>query len=253
LEDKVRVTVGSQREELTARGRAAALRVAELVRALGPDASARRSPALEWTAIETAVHVVNLYRRALGDTRRSRTPEETTNLNAECLAEFTERDPQQVADCIAVDAVTVWNQVLARLPDDIQIPFHAGSTTTIGPIMGVLLTEMLVHGDDIARASGQNWVIDDDDAWRALRTIAVLLPAWRRAEPPASDTVALVGPNGDTVLITCDGSETTVAFEPARQTDRVVSGRPAEILLGLFGRRPSAPPLADLVSRFGPF
>jgi uncharacterized protein (TIGR03083 family) len=244
---------GSQREELTARGRAAALRVAELVRALGPDASARRSPALEWTAIETAVHVVNLYRRALGDMRRSRTPEETANLNAQCIAEFTERDPLKVADRIAVDAVTVWDQIFPQLPDDIEIPFHAGATTTIVPIMGVLLTEMLVHGDDIAQASGQDWVIDDDDAWRALRTIVVLLPAWRRAESPASGTVALVGPDGDTVRITCDCPQTTVAFEPVRQTDRVVSGRPAEILLGLFGRRPSAPPLADLVSRFGPF
>jgi hypothetical protein len=149
--------------------------------------------------------------------------------------------------------VTVWDEILPLLPDDIAIPFHAGVRTTIVPIMGVLLMEMLVHGDDIAQATGQDWVIDDEDAWRALRTIVVLLPAWRRAESPASDTITLVGPDSDTVRITCDGPHTKVAFEPIRQTDRIVSGRPAEILLGLLGRRPSAPPLADLVSRFGPF
>src|SRR5690554_1189207 len=113
----------AQREELIGRGRAAALRVADLVRALTPETSRQQCPTLEWTAIETAVHVVNLYGRALGDRRRSRTPDETGVLNATCIDECPDRDIETVATRIEADASTVWDHVLPALSDERPIPF----------------------------------------------------------------------------------------------------------------------------------
>jgi hypothetical protein len=195
------------------------------------------------------VHVVNLYGRALGDMRRSSTPHETAELNALCIAEYDERDPAAVADRIATDAARVWDEVLPGLPDDLAIPFHAGARSTIVPIMGVLLAEMLVHGDDIARAAAMPWNITDDDAWSALQALVVLLPAWRRPEVQAADTITLLGTNDDVVRITCEGHDTVVAWGPVQPTDRAAPERPADVLFGLFGRRPAAGPLADRAVR----
>ncbi|MGH9135119.1 MAG: maleylpyruvate isomerase N-terminal domain-containing protein [Ilumatobacteraceae bacterium] len=239
--------------ELTSRGRAAALRLADLVRSLDADEAARSAPGSEWTAIETAAHVVNLYGRALGDRRRSQTPDETAELNAACITEYTERDPRVVADRIAEDAVKVWDEILPLMPDDLEVPFHAGASSTIGPIMGVLLMEMLVHGDDIARACDREWVVGDDDAWCALRAISTLLPVWRRGDVEGSDTVALVGADQEALRIVCDGPETRVTCGHLEATDRVAPETPGDALLGLLGRRPSEQPIADLVARFGPF
>lgn len=242
-----------ERDELTARARAASLRLADLVRSLDAGEAASPVPGAEWTAIETAAHVVNLYGRALGDRRRSASAAETAALNAVCLDEYDERDPGIVAERITADAVQVWDGLFPLVPEDAEIVFHAGAVTTIQPIMGVLLLEMLVHGDDIARATGRAWVVGDDDAWCALRACSPLLPAWRRADVPAADTIAIVGPDRDAVRIACDGPATTVLHGPPRPGERVVDGPPSVALLGLLGRRPATGALADLAARFGPF
>lgn len=119
--------------------------------------------------------------------------------------------------------------------------------------MGVMCAEVLVHGDDIARAADRQWLVPDEDAWCALSVMTPLLPVFRRPDVLASDTIAFLGPDGDAVRITCDGRHTSVGFGPVVAGDRPVSEAPADVLLGLFGRRPSTPPVADLVERFGPF
>jgi hypothetical protein len=241
------------RDDVAARGRANALRLADLVRSLDRRAATAVVPGLGWTAVETAAHVVNLYGRGLGDLRRSGSPEGTAELNAICLEEYVDRDPQVVADRIVADASTVWDVVLPMLPDDLELAFHAGARTTVVPIMAVLLLEMLVHGDDIARAAGRPWEIDDDDAWRALTEVASLLGAWRRPEVPARDTVALLGPGDDAIRITCSDDEVAVTVEAVRSGDRVVDEPPSVALLAVLGRRPATGALADLAARFGPF
>jgi len=257
------VLTRSQRDDLTARGRAASLRLAELVRSLDARRAARPVPGLGWNAAETAAHVVNLYGRGLGDMRRSATPEATAALNATCLDEYAERDPATVADRIAADATTCWDVVFPTLPDDRGLLFHASARTTIVPIMGVLLMEVLAHGDDIGRATDRPWSIDDDDAWCALAALAPLLPAWQRPGVTAHDTIALLGPTGDAMRIAShrdsdgdgdgDGGQVTVTIGPVLDGDRVTPEAPAAALLGILGRRPCGPPLADLARRFGPF
>jgi hypothetical protein len=86
-----------------------------------------------------------------------------------------------------------------------------------------------------------------------VRAFAVLLPAWRRPQVPVSDTITLLGPNDEVVRITCDGHDTVVTSGPRQPTDLTVPEPPAAALFGHFGRRPAAGPLAEVVSRFGPF
>jgi hypothetical protein len=91
------------------------------------------------TVAETA-HVHTLHRRAISDPRRSATPAETAALNDTCLGEILDRDLMTLCDLLERDgAVALAN--LRRLPADLAFPFHAGTTTTVVPVAGVLLNE----------------------------------------------------------------------------------------------------------------
>lgn len=248
----IEMTPTETRADLTARGKANALRLADLVRALDASDATTPVPALEWSVAETAAHIVNLYGRGLGDRRRSESPQATAALNATCLAEYGERDLAVIANRIASDAVTVWDDMLPLLPDDLAVPFHAGVRSTVVPIMGVLLLEMLVHGRDIADATGREWDIDELDAWSALTAVAPILPAWRRFEV-ADDTIAIPGPSGDAIRITCRPESVAITTGPVDGNDRVVHASPSAAILGIVGRPTDEPLLDELASRFGPF
>ena len=189
---------------------------------------------------------------ALGDWRRSDSPATTAALNATCLAEYAERDLAVIADRVAADADAVWHQVLPQLPDDLEVPFHAGATTTIVPIMGVLLTEMLVHGRDIADAAGRPWDVGDDDAWCALTAVAPLLSAWRRPDA-AADTIAIPGPAGAALRLTFTPSSVESTVGPIDDADRIVDATPSQAVLAILGRPTDDTLLVTLGQRFGPF
>ncbi len=114
-------------------------------------------------------------------------------MNATCIAELGEIDMATLGDRIADDALKVWSEVLPTIPGDVPLPFHAGAVSTIEPLMGVMLLEMLVHGDDLARATGRTYEIDEDDAWLCLQSTCSLFSAFRRLDVAgANDVIALV-------------------------------------------------------------
>ncbi|HUA40130.1 MAG TPA: maleylpyruvate isomerase family mycothiol-dependent enzyme [Streptosporangiaceae bacterium] len=134
-----------------------------------------------WTAADVAAHVITLFRRGQGDERRSESPEATAALNALCLAEVTDRNPCTIADRIQTDGSTVLAN--SRLiPDDVVFPFHAGATCTVVSATAVILGELVIHGQDIARATGRDWPIDPLDAALILTGARPLLEHWLDAE-----------------------------------------------------------------------
>ena len=134
-----------------------------------------------WTAADVAAHVITLFRRGLGDERRSESPEATAALNALCLTEVTERDPQTVAARIDTDGSAVLGN-LRLIPDDMVFPFHAGATSTVVSGTAVILGELVIHGQDIARATGRDWPVDPADATLILSGARPLLEHWLDAE-----------------------------------------------------------------------
>lgn len=126
-----------------------------------PDAAA---PSVgTWTVADVAAHLSHVFRFDIDAIAGKPAPEATvtaagmTELNAAMLAEDGERDPLALAD--RIDA-------LAGEFDDVVSEVAATSVGWLGgtrlPPSAVachLLEECLIHGHDIARASGQRWTI----------------------------------------------------------------------------------------------
>ncbi|WP_344653058.1 maleylpyruvate isomerase N-terminal domain-containing protein [Cryptosporangium japonicum] len=152
------------RAELEAALPRANSRLVDLVRRTDPDRAHRTVPATpEWSVADLAAHVLTVYRRALGDRRRSSSPEETAALNATVLAETPERDLATLADLLDRDGPAGF-AVLSGFPSDLSFRFHGGTRTTVTPVSSVILAEILIHGRDLAEATGAEWVIPPDEA-----------------------------------------------------------------------------------------
>ena len=144
-------------------------RLVSMVRGLDPDRAERPVPGLDWTAVETAAHVVTVLGRLLGDRRRAATSAGVAELNATCLSEYTDRDVNDVADRLEANLRTVIDRVYAKVDFDRQYPFHGGSTISGGGGARWIVCELLVHGYDIAAATGTDWGIPAAEASIAIR------------------------------------------------------------------------------------
>ena len=161
---------------------AANARLAGLVRVLTPAEAATPVAATPgWNAADVAAHVLTVHRRALGDRRRSETPEGTKALNQLVLDETPERDPAVLAELLERDGPACVD-VLRSLPVDLSFRFHGGTRTTVVPVTGVILGEVLVHGYDIAMAVGREWQLTDGEASLVLDAMAPMIDGWVERE-----------------------------------------------------------------------
>ncbi len=211
-----------------------------MVRGLDPDRAARPVHGLTWTAVETAAHVVTVLGRLLGDRRRAATGEGVAELNATCLCEYTDRDINDIADRLESNLRTVIDRVYSKVDFDRQYPFHGGSTISGGGGARWILCELLVHGYDIAAATGNEWAIPAAEASIAIRGPAESMSRLVESKTPTRHRVHL-------------GEDDTVEFVassgPLAADDEPIDVQPDEFLLAFFGRiEVPNPRLAALVA-----
>jgi hypothetical protein len=214
-------------------------RFVAIVRGLDADRAVRPVPGLTWTAVETAAHVVTVLGRLLGDRRRAVTNEGVAELNATCLSEYTDRDIHDIADRLEANLRTVIDRVYAKVDFDRQYPFHGGSTISGGGGARWILCELLVHGYDIAAATGNEWGIPAVEASIAIRGPAESMN--RLASKTSARHRVHLG-DGDTV-------EFVASSGPLAGGDEPIDVEPDEFLLAFFGRiEVSDPRLAAVVA-----
>jgi uncharacterized protein (TIGR03083 family) len=219
-------------------------RFVSMIRGLDANSAARPVPGLDWTAAETAAHVVTVLGRLLGDRRRAATGEEVAELNATCLSEYSDRDINDVADQLEANLRTVIDRVYAKVDFDRQYPFHGGSTISGGGGARWILCELLVHGYDIAAATGSEWPIPATEA-----SIAIRGPAESMYRLPESTTATRHRVRlgiGDTVEFVAPSGRMPAGNEP-------IDAEPDEFLLAVFGRvEVSDPRLAAVIADLPP-
>ena len=228
--------------------RNAAERTAVMLRTV-PDGAAR-VPGLDWTAAETAAHVVgelSFYTGFLTGQRDARDLPETDGAprtaahrnaaaNARQLSEFPDRDMARLADAIT-GAAAEFAAAAAGRPDTDSAVVSNGMTITVPVMTAALLGEQVVHGLDIARAAGLPWAISAQDAILVLTGLLAMVPEYVDQQAAAGRHVSyeLRLRGGPRYRLSFDDGTLTVT-EPGPKADCVISADPVAFLLVGFGR-----------------
>lgn len=228
-------------------------RFTAFVRELDDDEWAAPVPGMDWTAGEVGAHVLTVLQRYLRATERAATRSRLAALNAEDVA-AVQRTRSELAD----DIDRTIGTLAAFAPDvplDTERDFHLGLTVTMAAAWANLIGELLVHGDDIARATGRHWTVEDDlleGIWRNLLPAAA---GWMRPEARSVDELYRLEFPFGTVHLRLDAGAVRVddELDAGRTPDHVITVADAAgfTLQFPYGRaRIDDPITALLASRF---
>ncbi len=181
-------------ESVTERYRRLAARVTALVRDTAPSAWANPSPCAEWTARDVVRHLVDIHGRFQALVGREPAPH--PSVDDDPLGAFAAVRDQMQADL----------EDPARVDEEYEGRF--GRSTFGTAVDGFVCFDLVVHGWDLARATGQDETIDPRDLARVqaavdagaetMRANGVIGPPVEPA-PGASDQDRLLNALGRTV------------------------------------------------------
>lgn len=144
----------------------------------GRGATARPGPQSDWRVAEVVAHLASVWRRYTTDRARAGDAAALATQNAEGVAAMgTDVDARLLDMSLQLELL---GPVVEHVPPATTFPFHAGQVITMAGGWGNALSELLVHGDDIARAAGVAWTVDGAD----------LEPFWRYTMRVAGSAVA---------------------------------------------------------------
>lgn len=225
-------------------------RFCALARGLEPDELAVPVPGMDWNVLDVVAHVATVWRRYTVDPRRAATWAEVASTNADDLAGIDHDLPFLLGE-IEQHTATMALAADAVEPDT-PLPFHAGQHLTLAGAWGNAIDELLVHGDDIARATGRPWSVEPADMeafWRyTVEVLAGFLTDRGRA---ARDRWTLeLGFDTGAVRLRFDAGSIHVDESGDWPADHVVVGDAAEIALAMaWRRRPPTTPEMEEFSR----
>ncbi len=236
--------------------RASLAGVAQRIAALLADDfdSARTIPGLDWTVGDAAAHVASetrsFARLASGDltpeqmwqtyapgTEGLPPNERMAALNANEIAAFDRNQlsragelvVERVGDFLTTTADWLPDRMFHGIEGDLAVP-----TATC-----VVMFELLIHGDDLARGLGKKWVISPDEARTVLTGVTALLPDQFNAQA-AGDlqaTVSMRVRGGPRFAIRVHDGVLDVQPTPGERVDCHISADPVAFLLVSAGRR----------------
>ena len=231
-----------------------ASRLVTLVRGI-PDANA--ASVGTWTVGEVAAHLSHSFRADTDAIAARPVPEAIVTkagiaeATAKILAEDTERDPVVLADRIGTLAGE-FDDVVSR-SRAATVEWLQGTRLPVSAVACHLLTECLIHGHDIATATGRRWPIQRHHALLAMETFVLPLTA---ALPPTAfvnqeksgsvrASVELRLRGGRRTVMVFDRGCLTLDPGRARDVDAHISADPPALMLVLIGRQGIAKPILE--------
>jgi uncharacterized protein (TIGR03083 family) len=182
--------VDTTRDELRERISLARDRFDYLVRTADPKA---RPPRSRWTVQQVVAHVLTVAHRyrelARGqEYHRAGTPGEVAVINQAELEAALAPIPE-LADRIRALAEEMDGYFDQLADDQTMVPFHAGAVVDGTTAQTNWLGELLLHGEDVARAIKAPWEIAERDMLLVARGLMQIAPAFVRAGiAPDTDT-----------------------------------------------------------------
>ncbi|ANP51475.1 uncharacterized protein (TIGR03083 family) [Streptomyces griseochromogenes] len=216
--------------------------IATLLRG-APDATLAL-PGSEWTLGEAAAHLA-LANQLMADLASGRerpygdgTPQSLAEANAQSLAGFGERRAEPLAAMIR-DQAEAFLEAMTRSATDGPAPFTPLGPMYLSDLASYLLTHMLGHGYDLARALKRPHMVD------GART-SLCMPFMYRVMARCTDTAATAGltaryrirlRGGEAFGVSLTDGDMRVTPEPPDRADCTILIEPTAFLLIALGRR----------------
>ncbi|WP_158885164.1 maleylpyruvate isomerase N-terminal domain-containing protein [Amycolatopsis anabasis] len=225
-----------------------------LVRSI-PDANA--ASVGTWTVGDVAAHLSHDFRADTDAIAGRPVPEAVVTktgiaeATAKILAEDSERDPAALADRIGTLAGE-FDDVVSR-SRAATVDWLQGTRLPVSAVACHLLNECLIHGHDIATATGRPWPIQRHHALLAMETFVLPLIA---ALPPTAFVnqekagsfrarIELRLRGGRRTVMVLDRGSLTLDTGRARDVDAHISADPPTLMLVLIGRQGIAKPILE--------
>ena len=197
----------------------------------------------EWTVRDAAAHVISYALLWSGALSGEKSPVEDLGrlgrVNERLLSRVTERTGRELADRLRHDYDEVL-RLAEDVPDEARVAWHEGADLDVGAALALALSEVLVHGYDIAAAVGAPWRITPHDAGLAVAGVTRLLHL-AVDEEKAAGTRLVCGFRLRTMpefAVVVDRGTAEVECPPVSPLDCRVSGDPVSYLLVGYGRKP---------------
>ncbi|WP_031467194.1 maleylpyruvate isomerase N-terminal domain-containing protein [Sciscionella sediminilitoris] len=210
-----------------------------------------------WTVSDVAAHLSHSFRADADAIAGKPVPQAIVTkkgiaeATAKLLAEDGERDPAVLADRIGTLAGE-FDEIAARSPAAI-VDWLQGTRLPPSAVAGHLLTECLIHGHDIATATGRPWRIRRHQALLGLEVF--LLPLIAALPPTAFVNQEKAGSFRARVELRLRGGARTtmvldrgsLTLEPGcrREVDAHICADPAALMLTLIGRHGIGKPVLE--------
>jgi uncharacterized protein (TIGR03083 family) len=183
--------VDTDRDELRDRIGEMTQRFHRLARSADPHA---RVPGLDWTVQQVVAHMLSAAHRYRAvdegrDFHRASHPRELDKINRDELDAVMAPIPDLVDELEALSPLM--DAQFDSLADDYSFEFHCGVMASGIMSQTNWLGELVLHGDDIARAVGVPWEIPERDMLLVLRGVFEVCPAYVRADLPARTDVCV--------------------------------------------------------------
>jgi uncharacterized protein (TIGR03083 family) len=216
---------------------------------LGSEGAGSQSvPGLKWSLAELAAHVVSVVQwfedYVTGRQQPPVAPAELPQFNDQRIDAIETRDLGELAGLLEASAAS-YLEATADLPGDRPVPWYGGHTIDLATTHGIVTSELVVHGFDIARAVGAAWTIDRGDAIVAVLGGMGVLPTLVDPEAAAGVTGGVEirlrkGPRWRILL--SDGALRIAPVDEGSVECYVSADPPAYLLLG-FQRVPQWRPI----------
>jgi hypothetical protein len=202
-----------------------------------------------WTVADVAAHLSHVFRVDTDAIAGRPVPEAVVTkagiaeATAKLLAEDGERDPAVLADRIGTLAGE-FDEVASR-SQSATVDWLQGTRLPPSAVACHLLNECLIHGHDIAKATGRPWPIPRHQALLAMETfvlplIAALPPtAFVNQEKAGSfrSRIELRLRGGGRTVLDFDGGSLTLDAAGAHDVDAHLSADPSALMLLFIGRQ----------------
>jgi len=200
-----------------------------------------------WTTADVGTHLAQNIAAAVELLRGETSPiARVQDMNPhwnELVAGQADKDPSTSAASLEASMAEYLRLLDEKTPGEI-VTWHAGIDVPVEVLACISLSELLLHGFDIAKAEAQPWEVGKDDAALSIAGLSYMLPYYVNEEAARGKDLRfrLQVRGGATFDLKFRGADLTIE-PPLGSPDCKISADPAAYLLVGYGRIGRAGPI----------